>query len=161
MRRPLPLLFVALLLAVPLTASAQMIRTYDADQKSKTLEVAMEVYFCEAEGGFSFSLYDMRVNPFKRVLHKYEIKGLESETGKMKRAKEDRTACAGAPESSITSESVTVKPIPVPEEEDSLWILQLKLEGNTTLPIAVARKGLPFKVSIQYHPETERFEILQ
>lgn len=65
----LRLVFVMLFLAMPGTASAQMVETFKDDQSSQTASSVMEVYFCESEDGFSFSLYDMRVNPEKRVLH--------------------------------------------------------------------------------------------
>lgn len=159
MRRHFAPAFLTLLLLTCLPAWAQMSETYRADQESKTAEGVMEIYFCESEGGFSFSLYDKRVNPQQRLLHKYEVKGLTPVSGKMKRAKEDRTACEGAPESSMTSEPVAVEPIPVPEENDFIWVLQLRFEGNQSMPVVVSREGLPFRAVIEYHQETKEFRV--
>lgn len=142
-----------------LSADAQMVETFKDDQRSLSAEVAVEVYFCERDGGFVFSLYDQRVNPQQRFLHKYQVRGLEVATGKMKRAKTDRTACEGAPEVALSSERVTVEPIPVPEEEDFIWVLQLRLEGNISLPVVVSREGLPFVGEIEYHQETKEFRV--
>lgn len=151
-------LFTWLLMA-SLPAWGQMVETYRADQESKIAEGVMEIFFCENEGGFSFSLYDKRVNPQQRLMHRYEIKGLAEESGKLKRAKKDRTACEGAPESSITSEAITVEPIPVPEKTDFIWVLRLRLEGNQSIPVVVSREGLPFQVVIEYHEETKGFRV--
>lgn len=156
---PLTFALFSLLLMASLPAGAQMSETYRADRESKTAEGVMEIYFCESEGGFSFSLYDKRVNPQQRLLHKYEVKGLSPESGKLKRAKKDRTACEGAPESSITSEPIAVEPIPVPEENDFIWVLQLRFEGNQSMPVVVSREGLPFRAVIEYHEETKGFRV--
>lgn len=159
--RQLALSLAVLFFVISSVVQAQMAETYKADQSSKTDESVMELFFCESDGGFSFSLYDKRVNPPQRLLHKYEVQGVKVETGKMKRTSEERAACAGAPDASLTSELVTVGPIPVPEEEDFLWILRLKMEGNLKIPIAVAKKGLPFKVALLYHPETKDYKVQQ